>query len=172
MVPTNVVPTKSPPKTFKDEVTQRGLLWYAVVPLPVIGADLLAVFCSFSCPFLILLLTKRTCLGFWGSTMDYHGLPHFYPIFITDLDQNLDAHGWFDRAKELMADDYYYQAQGAATCAEHGTGTENTNRAYDRCGYTHTCTLHEQMLKQGYCKCRRVGQQMKQDAECIQRLYQ
>lgn len=36
------------------------------------------------------------------------------PIFTTDLDQNLDAHGWFDRAKELMADDYYYQAQGAA----------------------------------------------------------
>ena len=24
--------------------------------------------------------------------------------------ENLDAHGWYERAKELVADDYFYQA--------------------------------------------------------------
>lgn len=31
----------------------------------------------------------------------------------TFKDENLDAHGWCERAKELMADDYYYQAAAA-----------------------------------------------------------
>jgi len=31
----------------------------------------------------------------------------------TFKDENLDAHGWYERAKELMADDYYYQAAAA-----------------------------------------------------------
>eukprot|EP00913_Durusdinium_trenchii_P023256 g21834.t1 len=29
--------------------------------------------------------------------------------------ENLDAHGWFERAKELVADDYFYQAASAFT---------------------------------------------------------
>lgn len=27
--------------------------------------------------------------------------------------QNLDAHGWYERAKELVADDYFYQERVA-----------------------------------------------------------